>query len=259
MGTSCRIFIRHKRKFVLGQYSAYDGDIDGQGLYLLNFLHSHRNILRLKKGLEHIRYITDDEAAKWKWEVDKKLDRNEALKIAWCSFRDDISAGLPQELQELNPSVHPCTGAAILKLISDSTAKQEVQLVKELYCTNSFDEEWHYVVDLDESRLEVYHDLDMQHPDHMFFNHYPNESRVPRLNCAYTFAALECLSEKEFVEYHKRSRKDGPTLEFTRSRFQPFRIQKQWRQKNSRQTKKRKTKMLLRRLLTIRSGSGQKE
>jgi hypothetical protein len=234
-----------------------DGYIDGQGIYHLNFLRSHRNILRLKQGLEHIEYTTDRKATEWKWNIDQKLHRNEALETAWSSFRYDVGACLPRELQEMNPSVHPRTGAAILKLISDSTAKQKVQLVKELDCPNSFDEEWYYVVDLDESRLEVYHDLEIQHPDHMFFNHYPNQSRVPRLDCAYTFAALQGLSEKEFIEHHKRSRKNGPTLEFTRSLFRS-RIEKKWRQK-SRQTNSGRKKTLLRRLLAKRNGGGQKK
>ncbi|KAH7191088.1 hypothetical protein DER44DRAFT_101880 [Fusarium oxysporum] len=257
MGTWCRIFIRYKSKFILGQCGK-GGYIDEQGIYLLNFLRSRRNILRLKEGLEHIEYITDDEASEWKWKIDKKLGGNVALQNDWMSFCENVGTSLPRELQDMNTSLHPCTGAAILKLISDSTANQKVQLVKELHCTNSFDEEWHYVVDLDRSRLEVYHGLELPHPDHMFFGHYPNESRVPRLNCAYTFADLECLSEKEFIEYHKRSRKDGPTLEFTRSLFR-FRIQKQRRQKKSRQTKIRKKQTLLRRLLGKRNGSGKKK
>ncbi|KAF5723054.1 hypothetical protein FMUND_2228 [Fusarium mundagurra] len=145
-----------------------DGDIGGQGVYLLNFLRSRRNILRLKKGLEHLKYITDDEASQWKWEIDQKLCGNETLVNDWLSFRGDVSAGLPRELQEMNTSVHPYTGGAILKLISDYTAKQNVQLVKELDCPGSFEEEWYYVVDLDKSRLEVYHGLEQQHPDHIF-------------------------------------------------------------------------------------------
>ncbi|KAF9773806.1 hypothetical protein IL306_008317 [Fusarium sp. DS 682] len=176
MGTWCRIFIRYKGEFVLGQCGK-GGYIDEQGVYLLNFLRSRRNILRLKKGLKHIEYTTDDEAREWKWKIDEKLRGNEALKNNWNSFCENVT-GLPRELQEMNTSLHPCTGAAILQLISDSKAKQKVQLVKELQCTNRFDEEWHYVVDLDRSRLEVYHDLEPQYPDHMFFGHYRNESRA---------------------------------------------------------------------------------
>ncbi|EWY79978.1 hypothetical protein FOCG_18227 [Fusarium oxysporum f. sp. radicis-lycopersici 26381] len=257
MGTWCRIFIRYKGEFVIGQCGK-GGYIDEQGVYLLNFLRSRRNILRLKKGLKHIEYTTDDEASEWKWKIDEKLRGNEALKNNWNSFCENVT-GLPRELQEMNTSLHPCTGAAILQLISDSKAKQKVQLVKELQCTNRFDEDWHYVVDLDRSRLEVYHDLEPQHPDHMFFGHYRNESRVPRLNCAYNFGALEGLSEKKFVEYHEKTRKDGPTLESTRSLVQSFRIQKQGRLKKPTRTKRGKKEMLLRRLFTKRNGSGQKE
>ncbi|KAL5600743.1 hypothetical protein FOVSG1_006773 [Fusarium oxysporum f. sp. vasinfectum] len=143
MGTWCRIFIRYKSKFILGQCGK-GGYIDEQGIYLLNFLRSRRNILRLKEGLEHIEYITDDEASEWKWKIDKKLGGNVALQNDWMSFCENVGTSLPRELQDMNTSLHPCTGAAILKLISDSTAKQKVQLVKELHCTNSFDEEWHY-------------------------------------------------------------------------------------------------------------------
>ncbi|SCO92375.1 uncharacterized protein FRV6_16503 [Fusarium oxysporum] len=167
MGTWCRIFIRYKSKFILGQCGK-GGYIDEQGIYLLNFLRSRRNILRLKEGLEHIEYIKDDEASEWKWKIDKKLGGNVALQNDWMSFCENVDTSLPRELQDMNTSLHPCTGAAILKLISDSTAKQKVQLVKELHCTNSFDEEWHYVVDLDRSRLEVYHGLELPHPDHIF-------------------------------------------------------------------------------------------
>ncbi|KAF5561738.1 hypothetical protein FPHYL_6042 [Fusarium phyllophilum] len=167
MGTWCRIFIRYKSKFILGQCGK-GGYIDEQGVCLLNFLRSPCNILQLKKGLEHIEYTTDDEASEWKWKIDQKLRGNEALENDWMSFCKNVGTGLPQELQEMNTSLHPWTGAAILKLISDSTAKKKVLLVKELQGTNSFDEEWHYVVDLDRSRLEVYHGLDLPHPDHIF-------------------------------------------------------------------------------------------
>ncbi|KAH7231302.1 uncharacterized protein BKA55DRAFT_465773, partial [Fusarium redolens] len=200
MGASSRIFIRHKEVFVLGQYCSYDGDIEGQGLYLLNFLRSDRNIRQLKKGLEHTEYITDDDALNWKWKLDQKLCKDEDLRNAWLSFQSEVGDSLPREIQEFHPSVHPCTGASILKLISGATNKQKVLLVKELYSIGCFYDEWTYVVDLDKERLEVYRNLEEKKPGHMFFNYYPDQDKVPGFVCAYTFAVLECLSEREFIE-----------------------------------------------------------
>jgi len=89
----------------------WNGDPEGQGLIIFNFLLKSGNIERLKNGLQHI-------------------------ECARC------------ETTRFWPSLSRDTGAEILEIIAQATAQKHVPVVLELSFANDGRCEWAYVVDL---------------------------------------------------------------------------------------------------------------
>jgi hypothetical protein len=56
MGTRSLICVFYKGRFVIAQYTQFDGypEGEGQGMKILNFLLDSANIERLKDGLQHV-------------------------------------------------------------------------------------------------------------------------------------------------------------------------------------------------------------
>ena len=182
MGTRSLICIFFKGRFVVAQYSQWDGypEREGQGMRILQFLLGPSNIKRLKSGLECIKILRTKES--------------EELQDS-----TNIEAAQPP------PSLSRDTGAEILEIVAGASDTNYVPIVLDLeFANNRLFCEWAYVIDLDDEVFEVYRGLEgtvsKKEASTMRFNNVGRESdTVPTLVRGFSFQALP-NTEKTFIE-----------------------------------------------------------
>lgn len=222
MGTRSLICVYYKGRFVVAQYTQFDGYPEGQGLQIFKFLLNPTNIIHLKEGLEHHIYSPTNEELK---EIDKKINKFEE-EIRERNMANGTFTWPHGSLQQYYPSLSRETGAKIFNIIAtagsstssvdptpDTIATAEIletnpetapmakgeklvplnlglEFVNDgLFC------EWAYVVDLDSNVFEVFGGSQKkENATSKRFHDVGNEmASVPALVKSF---ALECLPDE---------------------------------------------------------------
>ncbi|KAH9203741.1 hypothetical protein DL95DRAFT_399070 [Leptodontidium sp. 2 PMI_412] len=121
MGTRNLICVFYKRRFVIAQYTQFDGYPEGQG---------RPNVERLKEGLQHI-YIPSHEKLQHMEEEIKRLDI-EAQKGDLMTGAHFISSAA----YTLWPSLSRDTGPEILEIVAQATTENPVPIQLDLAFAN---------------------------------------------------------------------------------------------------------------------------
>jgi hypothetical protein len=187
MGTRSLICVYYKGRFVIAQYSQWDGYPEGQGKTILQFLQVWANIERLKNGLQYIAVLEDDEVESI-YNAVAKAQRNNSGHDSNCK------CGKPHgHPGQLPPSLSRDTGAKILELIAQATADSYVPVYLNLdFVNDSLFCEWAYVVDLDNDVFEVFASSVSKASalNDRFANVGDKDERVPELIQAFPFTQL---------------------------------------------------------------------
>ncbi|PGH06934.1 hypothetical protein AJ79_06407 [Helicocarpus griseus UAMH5409] len=153
MGTRSLICVFYKGRFVVAQYTQFDGYPEGQGLTILKFLVVPGNITRLTNGLENITLPSKEEIEEI-YEKVNKLEREEELAKEKAG---DFSFYSINKMKTLYPSLSRETGGDILEVIASSTPEKKVPLSLFLeFANDGLFCEWAYVVDLDNEVFEIF-------------------------------------------------------------------------------------------------------
>ena len=157
MGTRSLILILYNGRFVVAQYTQYDGypEREGQGLRILNFLLVPTNIQHLKDGLPYIYIPSNEERQRISAEVKDLNDKARAHADFQRSNGHYVEITNP--LYEHWPSLSRDTGAGILEIIAQATEAKPVPVILDLeFANDGLFCEWAYVVNLDENTFEVF-------------------------------------------------------------------------------------------------------
>ncbi|KAK2754277.1 hypothetical protein FQN54_007157 [Arachnomyces sp. PD_36] len=158
MFTECLVCIVSDGGFVVAQRGTLDGNPDGVGELIWNFLRSQRNIEHLKEGLKLIYTPTDDELDHMVGEATKLAVEGGLRGVLEGNFADVYSYSSSPFVKRC-PSLTDHCGGRILDVIAQverPTNKSRVPIITELGFINSPDCSWAYVVDLDTNVFEVF-------------------------------------------------------------------------------------------------------
>ncbi|WEW57653.1 hypothetical protein PRK78_003120 [Emydomyces testavorans] len=154
MGTRSLICVWYKGRFVIAQYTQFDGYPEGQGTTILRFLTVAGNIERLKAGIEHIKYIDDEELN----EIHKKVEQDSRARHNAgdpAAFYDMMTG--KNEMERSFPSLSRLAGGNILQYTAEATAEKPVLISMDLgFANDALFCEWAYCVDLDTGVFEVF-------------------------------------------------------------------------------------------------------
>lgn len=153
MGTRNLICIFYKGRFMVAQYSQWDGYLEGQGWQILQFLLVPGNIQRLKAGMELITILDEDEV--------RELMEKHSYATVDIPGRYICQCGSVRNFSEAPrcypPTLSRETGAKLLDIIasakSDWFVPFELSLefaMDSLYC------EYCYCIDLDNDTFEIF-------------------------------------------------------------------------------------------------------
>jgi hypothetical protein len=115
MGTRSVICIYYKGRFVVAQYTQFDGYPEGQGLQILKFLKNPTNIIHLKEGLEHHIYNPTNDELK---EIDKRIEELEDEARERDRANGTFPWGYRSPLTQFFPSLSREAGARIFDIIA---------------------------------------------------------------------------------------------------------------------------------------------
>lgn len=101
MGTRGLTVVIKNGKKVVSQYGQWDHYPKGQGLYILLFLSNILNIIRLRKAVENLSYITTEQLNDYRNDIPETLSRDTGAKILSL-----IANGTTQPLYLINK--FPC-------------------------------------------------------------------------------------------------------------------------------------------------------
>jgi hypothetical protein len=148
MGTRNLICVFYKGRFIVAQYTQFDGYPEGQGFKILNFLFDPVNIARLKEGLKHIIILDQDGLHQVQSIVKQEMESQPS------HVRSSTQAS--RKMVTFWPSLARETGGEILEIIAQASPQKHVPIFHDLEFANDSFCEWAYVVDLDTNMLEVY-------------------------------------------------------------------------------------------------------
>ena len=198
MGTRSLICVVYRGRFVVAQYSQYDGfpEREGQGMKILKFLLNSANIERLKNGLQHITILSDESFEQLREGVQLHIDgrpSNVSLSKGQCKCAKC-------EIEEVWPSLSRETGAGIFEIIAQATAEKYVPVLLDLEFANDGLCEWAYVVDLDDCMFEVFAggELKDKAASKRFASIGGTRDRVPGLLKSFSFTKLP-TTEEDFI------------------------------------------------------------
>jgi hypothetical protein len=154
MGTRSLICVFYKGRFVIAQYTQFDGypQDQGQGMKILNFLLDPSNIERLKGGLQHVVTLSQESRQQLEDGVRQDIEARPRSPGPDVYFSKDTCNS-----EEFWLSLSPLTGAGILEIAAQATAEKPVPVDLALEFANDWLFcEWAYVVDLDDGVFEVF-------------------------------------------------------------------------------------------------------
>lgn len=143
MGTRHLICVVSNGEYKVAQYGQWDGYPSGQGLSILNFLHSDQ-LAAFKENLPKCSWISEDDIAKYWSEFGVNIREN-----------GSISYEIYNKFSAKHPQLSRDTGADVLKVIA--SAPDGVKLRNDYdFSRDSLFCEWAYVIDFDKNTFEVY-------------------------------------------------------------------------------------------------------
>lgn len=142
MGTRHLICVVLDSEYKVAQYGQWDGYPGGQGIDVLNFLHT-RSLMAFKEKVKNTYWLTAEQVNET-WEACGKNPE-----------QDWVSMGIFNLHTKLFPNLSRDTGSKILDLILDNEGRlglwNSLEFAKDsLFC------EWCYVIDLDKNTLEIF-------------------------------------------------------------------------------------------------------
>ncbi|EEP75759.1 predicted protein [Uncinocarpus reesii 1704] len=153
MGTRSVICIWYKGRFVVAQYTQFDGYPEGQGIKILKFLAAPGNVERLKAGLEHVKIISEEEHN----EIAEKVEEDTRAKQAAGAQILQFDFSGRSEFDRAFPSLSRLAGGRILELVAQGTAEKPTMIYMDLgFVNDALFCEWAYCVDLDSGVFEVF-------------------------------------------------------------------------------------------------------
>lgn len=229
MGTRSLICVFYKGRFVIAQYTEYDGYPKGQGIDILKFLLKQNNIENLKDGLQYIFTPDPEDEAKDINRLQEVLQKIEKYIIRLCIRLRKVRRGIPDQfirdcikdlenyinkyikdlkegpINKIWPSLSHLTGAKILDVVAKATARKRVPIELDLEFANDWIYcEWAYVVDLDKDVFEVYKGAQPKKKDmnNRFYSVGGENDTVPVLVKSFPFAEL--TTKEEFLAALKK-------------------------------------------------------
>jgi hypothetical protein len=151
MGARSLICVFYKGRFVIAQYTQFDGypEGEGQGMKILNFLLDSANIERLKDGLQHVITLSQEGLQQFKEGVRQDMEARPRSPGPAVYFTKDICIATCK-IGEFWPSLARETGAGVLEIVAQATAETREPVALNLeFANDSLYCEWAYVVDLD--------------------------------------------------------------------------------------------------------------
>lgn len=210
MGTSSLICVWYKGRFVVAQYTQFDGYPEGQGTKILEFLVKKGNIERLKAGLENIRVIEPGELE----QIHEKIDQDGlARQLAGDPVPPPymMIGSRGTEFDRLFPSLSHLTGGGILELIARSNPENPLPIDMDLgFGNNALFCEWAYCVDLDTGVFEIFCGCCPKNSPagERFKSVGAENAPVPSLLLSFSFDNLP-RSQRELVRIVNRTMKEG--------------------------------------------------
>lgn len=155
MGTRFLLGIVKDGEYVVGHAGSFDGQIDYQGVNILDFLKNKFDKDIFSKGLNNISIISEEE----------EINRWENLEA--IVEKDYIigSSNSVNKYYELYPENSNITGAKeLLEIIQESD--KELKMHNEiLFANDSVFCEWCYIIDLDKLTFEIYAGINNRLPN----------------------------------------------------------------------------------------------
>jgi hypothetical protein len=161
MGTRHLVIVYYNGQYRIAQYVHWDGDPDGTGLFVLEFLSDEAQVSKLKTALSTPGLVfapTEDQRKAWEEEIYRA--ENEASRltkelIAKGDYEGASKARIPDLPAPEETSWK--TGASILEVAADASKDSPVWITNDLdFLEDQLFCEWAYVVDLEANVLEVY-------------------------------------------------------------------------------------------------------
>jgi hypothetical protein len=199
MGTRSLICVYYKGRFVVVQYSQWDGYPEGQGMTILKFLWESKNIELLKEGLQYITTLTEEGLEELKNSVRQE---SEKLSRFGSFFHEKIKSLWPSSLSR-------DTGAKILEIITQATAEKRVLISLDFEFVSDSLCQWAYVVDLDQNTFEVFGDCESKQiaPTTRFNSVGGSQDTVPALIKSFSFSQLP-TTEDGFMDALEQGTKE---------------------------------------------------
>jgi hypothetical protein len=145
MGTRNLTMVVKGSKPVIAQYGQWDGYPSGNGVKILTFCRSKKNLANLTEKLKHVRFATKKDDAK----VTAYLE-SVGCKNGWMNMEQ------AELFHKEFPYASRDIGAGILDLVANSKDDKIVLNNSISFAGDSLFCEWAYVIDLDKNQLEVY-------------------------------------------------------------------------------------------------------
>ena len=147
MGTRNLTAVMKDGEYKVAQYGQWDGCPEGQGLTILNFIRTNRNIENLKAALSKVRFLDEEGQDK---------DFMEEYKNNAPAWSNDPDNRTPEQIRWFESYISGDLGGEILKSIADSD-DDEIVIKNDIdFASDSLFCEWAYVLDFDSNTFEVF-------------------------------------------------------------------------------------------------------
>jgi hypothetical protein len=195
MGTRNLICIYYKGRFMVAQYTQWDGYLEGQGWAILQFLLVPGNIQRLKAGMEFITVVDDDTVRQMGEGHEYNTYDRFGQRVCQCGTVAPISGPSPCVPSTLSRD----TGSKLFEIIASARSDSYIPFLLSLeFATDGQFCEYCYCVDLDADTFELFgghtrnvKSEDGQHTEKFRFSAVsPDAEWTPNFLKAFSFAEL---------------------------------------------------------------------
>ena len=186
MGTRNLTAVMLDGEYKIAQYGQWDGYPSGQGVVALAFVSNVEKREKLKRQLEHVHFLTQEE-------IDKVF--------ADLGLGEWITEEQAEKLHERLPFLNRDIGAVILTMVANCedrpiNLRNSIDFAKDgLFC------EWAYVIDFDKNTFEVYKGFNQDPlPPHERFYGPKDENGYYPVHCIKIYRLNELPTQKQFLE-----------------------------------------------------------